>query len=203
MAGTNGPRWDGRPSRRTVAVLGVAIALIVLVLGVGAVAALGIAAGSGANGRSVPAGTSVFDESNHQHVTGNVQYDRTPPAGGAHNAVWQNCGVYGDPVPNVNAVHSLEHGAVWITYRPDLPATALSQLRQFVETHYDGAQRYLILSPYAGIPSPIVASAWGAQLQLSSPGDPRLAAFVAHYQGGAQGGEPNGECTGGTGTPIA
>ncbi len=174
-----------------------------LVVTVGAATTLGIVGGSGTLGSSVPTGTAVFTESDHQHVTGNVQYDRTPPAGGAHNAIWLNCGVYGDPVPNVNAVHSLEHGAVWITYRPDLPATSVSQLREFVETHDDGAQRYLILSPYAGIPSPIVASAWGAQLQLSSPSDPRLAAFVAHYHGGAQGGEPRGECTGGTGTPIA
>jgi len=175
----------------------------VLVLAVGAIAALGIVAGSGSSGNALPSGAAVFEESNHQHVTGNVQYDRAPPAGGAHNAVWLNCGVYGDPVPNVNAVHSLEHGAVWITYRPDLSAASVSQLRQVVEMHYMGAQRYLILSPYAGISSAIVASAWGAQLDVSSPSDPRLAAFIAHYQGGAQGGEPRGECTGGTGTPIA
>ena len=200
---TNRRRGYGRPGRRTVAVLGGAIALAVLVLAVGTLITLGIVAGVGGGGNALPSGTAVFDESSHEHVTGNVQYDRTPPAGGAHNALWLNCGVYGDPVPSVNAVHSLEHGAVWITYRPDLPAASVSQLQQFVETHYVGAQRYLILSSYVGIPSPIVASAWGAQLQLSSPTDPRLAAFVAHYQGGAQGGEPRGKCSGGTGNPIA
>lgn len=189
--------------RRIVWLAGAAAALTVVVGVLASLTALGIIAASGSGSGQVPAGTAVFTESNHQHVTGAVQYDRTPPAGGAHNAVWLNCGVYASPVPAVNAVHSLEHGAVWITYRPDLSAGALSQLRQFVESHYDGAQRYVVLSPYDGLPSPIVASAWGAQLQVTSASDPRLAAFVAHYQGGPQGGEPGGECTGGTGTPIA
>lgn len=203
MAEATPGRPDGRRRTRMLLVAGGGALLTVLVLALGALTALGIVAGSGGGASAVPAGTAVFQEANHQHVTGAVQYDRTPPAGGAHNAVWLNCGVYVEPVPDVNAVHSLEHGAVWITYRPDLSSDLLSQLRQFVEAHYDGIQRYAILSPYPGLPSPIVASAWGAQLQLTNASDPRLAAFLAHFQGGAQGGEARGECTGGTGTPIA
>jgi Protein of unknown function (DUF3105) len=116
--------------------------------------------------------------------------------------VWLNCGVFIQPVPNENAVHSLEHGSVWITYRPSLSSIAIAQLQQFVENNYDGTQRYLLLSPYPGLPSPVVASAWGAQIRLKGPNDHRLAAFVTHFIGGAQGGEPGAPCTGGTGTPI-
>ena len=168
---------------------------------VGAVIAVAVLL-SGGGPAGLPVGTKVFPETNHQHVTGVVHYNRTPPAGGPHNPVWLNCGVYSQPVPNENAVHSLEHGAVWITYRSSLSSTAVIQLQQFVETHYVGTQRYLILSPYPGLPAPVVASAWGAQLRLRGPGDQRLAAFVAHFAGGGQGGEPGGPCTGGTGTPI-
>ena len=189
--------------RRIVRLAGGGVAVALLLIALASLTALGIVAATGGGAGQVPAGTAVFTESDHAHVTGAVRYDRTPPAGGAHSAVWLNCGVYGEPVPDVNAVHSLEHGAVWITYRPDIQPSELSALRQFVESHYDGDQRYVVLSPYAGLPSPVVASAWGAQLQVTSPSDPRLAAFLAHYQGGAQGGEPRGECTGGTGSPIA
>ncbi len=183
-------------------VAGAAVVIVVLVLAVGALNLTGSAAGTQAAATPLPSGAVGFQETNHSHVTGSVQYDHNPPAGGEHNAVWLNCGVYDQPVPNENAVHSLEHGSVWITYQPSLPASDVAQLRTFVESHYDGTQKYLILSPYPGIPSPIVASAWGAQLQLTSASDPRLAQFVAQFEGGAQGGEPGAACTGGTGTPI-
>jgi hypothetical protein len=149
----------------------------------------------------LPPGTQVFGEPNHNHVTGTVRYNRTPPAGGPHNDVWLNCGVYTRPVRNENAVHSLEHGAVWITYAPNLPPAGVTRLRRFVQGHYVGSQRYLILSPYPGLTAPVVSSAWGAQLRLRGPSDPRLAAFVSHFAGGDQGGEQGGPCTGGTGSP--
>jgi hypothetical protein len=157
---------------------------------------------TGGGSSTLPPGTQVFAEPNHQHVTGTVHYNRTPPAGGKHNAEWLNCGVYSQPVPNENAVHDLEHGAVWVTYQPSLSAADVLQLQQYVETHYDGTQRYLTLSPYPGLPAPVVASAWGAQLRLTGPGDPRLGAFISHYIGGNQGGEKGAPCTGGVGTPI-
>ena len=53
------------------------------------------------------------------HESGDILYEQVPPVGGPHNAVWQNCGFYSQYLNNVNAVHSLEHGAVWITYDPD------------------------------------------------------------------------------------
>jgi hypothetical protein len=149
----------------------------------------------------LPRGTEVFAEPNHHHVTGTVRYNRTPPAGGPHDDVWLNCGIYSRPVRNESAVHSLEHGAVWITYAPGLPSAEVARLRRFVRSHYVGSERYLILSPYPGLPASVVASAWGAQLRMGGPGDSRLAAFVSRFAGGNQGGEQSGPCSGGTGSP--
>jgi hypothetical protein len=47
-----------------------------------------------------------------------VDYPQSPPVGGPHNPIWQNCGFYSKPVRDEYAVHSMEHGAVWITYSP-------------------------------------------------------------------------------------
>jgi hypothetical protein len=157
---------------------------------------------AGAHHASLPSGTKRFAESNHNHVLGIVRYDHAPPAGGAHADVWLNCGVYNHPVRNENAVHSLEHGAVWVTYRPSLGPRAVARLRHIVQSHYRGPDRYLVLSPYPGLPSRLVASAWGAQLPLERVGDPRLTAFISHFAGGGQGGEPGGYCTDGTGSPL-
>jgi hypothetical protein len=127
-----------------------------------------------------------------QHVTGPVTYAQTPPAGGPHNPVWLNCGIYDAPVPNENAVHSMEHGAVWITYDPALAADQVAALQQTVNTTYE------VLSPYPGLPAPVVASAWGKQLTLTGAEDPRLPAFIRAYRQGPQTPEPGAPCTGGT-----
>ncbi len=130
------------------------------------------------------------------HVDGLVTYEQTPPVGGTHNAVWQNCGVYTAPVANENAVHSLEHGAIWITYQPDLAADQVAALQSL--TRQSG---YRLLSPYPDLPSPIVASAWGYQLKLEKADDPRLLSFIQRYEQNPLGPEPGAVCTGGTGQP--
>ena len=132
-----------------------------------------------------------------QHTEGEVDYEQSPPAGGEHNPVWQNCGYYAEPVRDENAVHSLEHGAVWITYSPDLSEDEVERLRDIAES-----QTYILVSPYEGLPSPVVASAWGKQLSLQSAEDPDLERFIGAYRQGPQTPEPGAVCTGGIGQPA-
>jgi len=129
------------------------------------------------------------------HVQGPVTYDQTPPAGGPHNAIWLNCGIYTEPVPNENAVHDLEHGAVWVTYDPSLPAESVSKLRERMPSTYS------VLSPYPGLPAPIVLSAWNAQVTVSSVTDPRISQFFEKYRNSGNAPEPGAPCTGGLDAP--
>jgi len=125
-------------------------------------------------------------------------YAQNPPVGGVHASAWQNCGVYDQPVRNENAVHSLEHGAVWITYQPDLAADQVDKLRALARGH-----SHVLVSPYPGLPKPVVVSAWGLQLPLDSANDSRLSLFVSRYEQGPQTPERGAVCTGGVGTPIS
>jgi hypothetical protein len=132
----------------------------------------------------------------HNHVTGPVKYGILPPVGGPHDPVWMNAGVYTKPVPTTRAVHNLEHGAVWITYNPNLPASEVKQLTAFVTKQslipeaasavgiQDDSNRYVDLSPWASnaLPTPIVISSWGYQLRVTSPTDPRLQQFVDKFR---------------------
>lgn len=134
----------------------------------------------------------------HQHVAGPVTYIITPPVGGPHDGIWMNAGVYTKPVPAERAVHDMEHGAVWLTYNPNLPASEISTLTAFVakqsliaETGESAAgiaagnsNRYVDLSPWEtnSLPSPIVISAWGHQLRLTSASDPRMQKFVDMFR---------------------
>jgi len=141
-------------------------------------------------------GVRSFANLDRGHTTSAVTYAQTPPVGGKHNPAWQNCGVYAEPIPNENGVHSLEHGVIWITYQPDLPADQLAQLETLTRQ-----SAYRLLSPYPGLPSKIVASAWGYQLQLEQADDPRLEKFIRAYEQNPQGPEPGAPCTGGVGNP--
>jgi hypothetical protein len=108
-----------------------------------------------------------------------VTYPQSPPVGGAHSPVWLKCQVYTSELPKVNAVHSLEHGGVWITYLPDAKADVIAALDQ-----YQGLNKeYVFISPYAGQSSPIVVTAWGRQLGVTDAADPRIAEFVRAYAG--------------------
>ena len=148
--------------------------------------------------RSPIEGVKTFTGLSRNHVEGKVTYAQNPPVGGDHSAIDENCGYYSQPVADENAVHSLEHGAVWITHDPNLPAAQLATLRAFAATN-----SYVLVSPRAGLPTPVVASAWGVQLPLPSAEDPRLPAFLKAYVNGPQTPEPGAACSGGTGTPDA
>jgi uncharacterized protein DUF3105 len=110
------------------------------------------------------------------HVAGPIVYVENPPIGGQHNVVWQNCGIYDAPIHSEHAVHSMEHGAIWITYRPDLAPDQVQRLKAIA------ADDYLLLSPYPGLPHPVVASAWNRQLTFERADDAGLPAFIARYK---------------------
>jgi uncharacterized protein DUF3105 len=134
------------------------------------------------------------------HTEGDVDYAQSPPVGGEHNPIWQNCGFYDEPVRDVYAVHSLEHGAVWITYSPDLPQDEIERLRDLVRTLAQ-SNDYVLVSPYPDLNSAVVASAWGKQLSLESAEDPELERFIRAYVQGPQTPERDAPCYGGMGRP--
>lgn len=139
-------------------------------------------------------GVAEFPDLPREHVTEPVAYEQDPPVGGQHAPVWTNCGVYSQPVSSEQSVHSLEHGAVWITYRPDLSAEQVQRLNDLV-----AGEDYALLSPYPGLATPVAASAWGVQLLADDASDPRLERFLTRYLQGEQTPEPGAACTGGSG----
>jgi hypothetical protein len=142
------------------------------------------------------AGVEVFEVASSDHTTDAVSYPQDPPAGGPHDPSWQKCEFYAAPVRNENAVHSLEHGAVWITYQAGLPQEERDALRELA-----GTNPFILVSPYPNLPDPVVASAWGAQLRLPTVDDPRLQEFIARYAN--NGPEPGANCASGVETTVS
>ena len=149
-------------------------------------------------GSSPPGEVETYDVGPaNQHTDADVDYEQTPPTGGEHNPIWQNEGFYDAPVRDENAVHTMEHGAVWITFNPDLPQDQKDQIRQLVE-----GQTCVVASPHSDLPIPVVASAWGKQLTLESADSPDLERFVRAYRLGPQTPEVGATCSGGTGDTL-
>ncbi|MEU6483842.1 DUF3105 domain-containing protein [Streptomyces sp. NPDC046887] len=130
------------------------------------------------------------------HVAKPVSYPMKPPVGGDHHRAWLNCdrNVYKVPVPEVHAVHSLEHGAVWVTYSDKAPAGDVKKLEEKV-----GKTSYSFISPVKDQAGAVMLSAWGKQITVDGADDPRVDAFFGKYVQGTQTPEPGAACTGGVG----
>lgn len=169
-------------------IIGGTVLVTVLIIGI-------VAIGSGSNyavRNTDIDGVEGFPRPQPSHVNEPVDYEQTPPVGGPHYSVWQQCGVYTEPLFDEYAVHSLEHGAVWITYQPDLAADQVATLRDITRR-----STHRLLSPYPGIDSPIILSAWGYQLRLDNADDVRLMQFILKYEQGEQTPELGAVCSGG------
>jgi hypothetical protein len=142
-------------------------------------------------------GLERFPEQKREHVEGKVVYATNPPVGGSHAKVWQNCGVYDVPIPNETATHSLEHGSVWIAYRPDLAAKDQAKLKKLVLK-----RQYALLSPYPGLETPVAAVAWGVRLKLARVDVKLLERFLEVFSPNKAAPEWGSYCVGGTGIPI-
>ncbi|MGP4110014.1 DUF3105 domain-containing protein [Streptomyces sp. 4N509B] len=137
-------------------------------------------------------GEESWDDLGRNHVEGTVDYPMSPPAGGDHSAVWLDCNatVYDEPVTNEQAVHGLEHGAVWVTYTDQASEEDLATLRERVEN-----TPYSFMSPYQDQDSPITLTAWGHQLDVDDANDKRVGTFFARYVQGEQTPEPGATCS--------
>ena len=118
-------------------------------------------------------GLVIKEDLDAGHARGELPYSSLTPVGGNHNPFWQKCGHYTVEIPAERAVHSLEHGAVWIAYAPETDVTGLETLV--------ASDEHLLMSPVERLDVPLMISAWGAQVAVDGPDDPRIATFIETY----------------------
>lgn len=137
----------------------------------------------------------TYDVESNFHVETFVDYAQTPPVGGDHAPAWQNCQFFDKPIYKEAGVHSLEHGGVWITYKPDLAPEEVAQIQTLVDS-----QTEMLASPWdeaedGTLPAPIVLSAWGAQVGVETMSSPAVADFIATYREGPNAPEAGVPCS--------
>jgi hypothetical protein len=123
------------------------------------------------------AGIQTFDyAAGQEHVSTPVDYDQSPPVGGPHDGEWADCTgtVYDIDIRHENAVHSMEHGAVWIAYNPDqVQGDDVATLARLVDGEYGR-----MLSPYADLDAAVSIQSWNHQLKVDSVNDERIKQFA-------------------------
>jgi hypothetical protein len=143
-----------------------------------------------------PNGIEVYPATTNRTVEGPIDYERHPPTNGNHDPLWQNCGFYEEPIEDRHAVHSMDHGVVWITYRANLPERQIESLRPY------GKENYVIVSPYPGQNTPVIATSWRVQLELNGADDPRLKSFVNQFRISELAPLSGNRCVLGLGNPV-
>ncbi|TYP85875.1 DUF3105 domain-containing protein [Blastococcus xanthinilyticus] len=183
-AGGRGTGGRTRPPTQVVAhqrpwgLIAGAIAVVVFAAAVIGYAVVQVREADALNVESIDeiAGAGVYEYEGGQHVTTPVEYEQSPPVGGEHDPYWADCtgSVYDVDIRHENAVHSLEHGAVWITYNPDeVSDDDVATLAELV----DGVSGRM-LSPYEGLDSAVSVQSWGEQVKVDSADDQRIKQFA-------------------------
>lgn len=111
-----------------------------------------------------------------QHQAGQLKYEQNPPVAGPHNNDWMNCmgDIYDAPIANEHAVHSMEHGAVWLTYN----TTKVNKPQIDTLAEKVRGKDYSFMSPVDNLDKAVSVQAWGFQFKTDDPNDSRIDDFI-------------------------
>ena len=96
-----------------------------------------------------------FEGSEHISDGIKVEYKSNPPASGTHWPTWLSDGIYDKGKPDEAVVHALEHGRVWVSYRPSILEETKKELEKLL-----GGQSVVILTPRERNETDIALAAW-------------------------------------------
>lgn len=112
----------------------------------------------------------VFASQGQEHVSlGNeFTYNSNPPTSGPHYAQPANWEMYDYEVNDGIFIHNMEHGGIWISYRPTISAQAMEDLKNMVN-EFGGSQ--IVMAPRAANDTDIAIAAWTRLLKFDLTGD--------------------------------
>ena len=103
-----------------------------------------------------------------------VRYNSDPPTSGPHAAFAPPPGIYSDPLPDVLAVHALEHGHVVVQYGARVPADVVAGLAHLARVYAAD----ILLAPRPGLGEEIALTAWGRLDRFAGDAPARVVTFV-------------------------
>ncbi|MBI2046387.1 MAG: DUF3105 domain-containing protein [Parcubacteria group bacterium] len=111
--------------------------------------------------------------------TAHSAYNSNPPSSGWHYANPADPGFYAEAVADEYFIHNLEHGDVWIAYRPGIADDAVAKLRAFA-----GART--VIAPREANETDIALVAWrhvdAFNIENGLLDETRIRDFITRYQ---------------------
>lgn len=107
-------------------------------------------------------------------------YNSNPPTSGPHFAQPAEWGIYKEEIPDEVLVHNLEHGGIWISYKPGIPEDVIVKLESFREKY----GRKIIVAPRSANDTDIALAAWTRldKFSVSEYSDERVEEFIKAYR---------------------
>lgn len=103
------------------------------------------------------------------------EYNSDPPTSGPHDSIPAACGIYRQPVPDRSMLHSMEHGAMVISYDPGLTSARRDQIEDIGRSIGDE----VIVAPRPGLNATIVLTGWTKLLTLEEIDERAIRGFDA------------------------
>lgn len=105
-------------------------------------------------------------------------YSSVPATSGTHAPNWAPCGIYRQQIPEMYVVHTLEHGAVVVYYRPaEVSGEALAGLEDLARDF----STHIVVMPYPEMAIPVALVAWGHLAARPALDLDEVRAFWAEY----------------------
>lgn len=126
-------------------------------------------------------GQAIPDQGREHVGPGHVHaYNSNPPTSGWHFSAPTEWGVYKEELPDGTLIHNLEHGGVWISYKPDIPEETRKKLENFYEIY----GRKVIVTPRAKNDTDIALAAWTRldKFSVSEYSDERVDTFIKAFR---------------------
>lgn len=106
--------------------------------------------------RSMPGVAFEGQGQDHVPLGTAFSYNSNPPTSGPHFAEPSDWGVFEEEIPDQVLIHNLEHGGVWIAYRPDTNPDVVGRLEAIAKAY----GRKVIMAPRSANDADISLAAW-------------------------------------------
>lgn len=130
----------------------------------------------------------AHEDKGRKHVAdGTIKNDTPePPTSGDHYSSPLPWRAYDQEIPDGSAIHNLEHGGVYVSYRPDVPSDQISKIRAlFTEpfSRQNFSPTKVIVAPRAANDSPIIMSSWTRSMKLEAFDEEKMVEFYLRNVG--------------------